>query len=443
MKIKIDHIAKIEGHAVFSADIVNGKVDKARMQVLEGARLLEGILRSRQYYEVSHITARICGVCPVVHTLTSLKALEKAMDVGVSEQTILLRKLLMLGQIINSHALHIFFFSLSDFFDIDNDIKLIQKYPDKTKQAISVRDFGNEIINIIGGRSIHPLTPEVGGFTKLPSLEKIQKIGEMAKKILPEAIKLASFFAKLEYPQFERKTDFISLSSNGEYAIYDGNISINGKIQKSGIPVFMEKIKEFQVSEDAVKRTVINEKPYMVGAIARINNNADKLNPKANKILVEAKIYLPSRNPFHNILGQAVEIVHCLEEVVNLIKKYKNKTIEIIKPLPRPPLGKRREVERSGSGAAAIEAPRGTLFYFYEVGDDGLIKNCNIITPTAQNLARLEEDLKIWLPRLHTPKRSDGGQAQLQKQGLNENEIKNKIKMLIRAYDPCLTCATH
>lgn len=419
MKIKIDHIAKIEGHAGFAADIIDGKVEKARMQVLEGARLLEGILRSRHYYEVSHITARICGVCPVVHTLTSLKALEKAMDINISEQTILLRKLLMLGQLINSHALHIFFFSLSDFFGIASDIELIQKYPDKTKQTIAIRDFGNEIINIIGGRSIHPLTPEIGGFIKLPSPEKIGKIGEQAKKLLPEAVKLASFFAKLEYPRFERKTEFISLSSREEYAIYDGDVCANGKVQKKGISAFLERIKEFQVSEDAVKRTVINEKPYMVGAIARINNGPEKLNSKATKILLEAKIQIPSKNPFHNILGQAIEIVHCFEEVIKLAK-------ERIKTQP-----KKLELKiKTGSGAAAIEAPRGTLFYFYETGDDGLIKNCNIITPTAQNLARLEEDLKIWLP-------------QLQKQGLNEEEIKTKIKMLIRAYDPCLTCATH
>lgn len=419
MKIKIDHIAKIEGHAGFTAEIVNGEITKARMSVLEGARLLEGILRGRKYYEVSHITARICGICPVVHTFTSLKALENLMDIGISEQTILLRKLMMLGQMINSHSLHIFFFSLSDFFGIDSDLKLIQKYPDKTKQAIAIRDFGNKIIEIIGGRSIHPLTPEVGGFTKLPDSQKIRQIRESAKKILPDAIKLASFFAKLHYPEFNRETNFVSLKSDSEYAIYDGKITINGKSIEKDIFPFMEKIKEYQVVEDAVKRTTINEKPYKVGAIARINNNAEQLNPKAKKILQAAKINLPSQNPFHNILAQAVEIVHSIEETIKLTKKKITIKTENLK----------YEIKQ-GSGAAAIEAPRGTLFYFYEIRENGLVKNCNIITPTAQNLARLEEDLKIWLPRL-------------EKEGLNEKQIKDKIRMLIRAYDPCLTCATH
>ncbi len=419
MKIKIDHIAKIEGHAGFTADIVGGNVTSARLSVLEGARLLEGILRGRKYYEVSHITARICGVCPVVHTLTSLKALEEAMDIKISAPTILLRKLLMLGQIINSHALHIFFFSLSDFFGVDNDLELIDKYPEKAKDAIAIREFGNKIIEIIGGRSIHPLTPEVGGFTKLPKPEAIEKIGNMAKEILPKAIGLAELFAKLKYPKFERKTEFVSLFSKNEYAIYDGEISISGKKSKIDVYDFLKKVKEFQVAEDAVKRTALDEKPYMVGAIARINNNGKQLNPKSQKILKASKIKLPSLNPFHNILAQAIETVHCIEEVIRLTPEYKDTKT------PRTQVS-----AKNGVGAAAIEAPRGTLFYFYEVEENGLIKNCNIITPTAQNLARLEEDLKIWLPQLKILK-------------LSEGEIKDKIKMLIRAYDPCLTCATH
>jgi len=419
MKIKIDHIAKIEGHAGFTADIVGGDITQARLSVLEGARLLEGILRGRKYYEVSPITARICGVCPVVHTLTSLKALENAFETEVSSQTILLRKLLMLGQMINSHALHIFFFSLSDFFGIENDLDLIKKYPEKTKAAVAIRDFGNKIIEIIGGRSIHPITPEVGGFTKLPDTRQIKEIGEMAKKILPSAVKLANFFAKLNYPEFERQTDFISLSSPNEYAIYEQEITINGLSKEPNVESFMHRIKEFQVSEDAVKRTEIDNKPYMVGAITRINNNHEKLNLKADKILRSSGIKLPSYNPFYNILAQAIEIVHCVEEAIMLAK---GKKINRTESNPAK--------IRQGRGSAAIEAPRGTLFYFYEARSDGLIENCNIITPTAQNLARLEEDLAIWLP-------------QLEKQGVGEEEIKNKIRMLIRAYDPCLTCATH
>src|SRR4030042_1374711 len=185
MKIKIDHIAKIEGHAGFVADIAGGNVVKARLDVEEGARLLEGILQGRTYDEVSQITQRICGVCPVVHTLTSLKALENAMQIFPSQQTILLRELMMMGQILNSHALHLFFFSLSDFFGFKDDLALIKKYPNKAKDALIIRDFGNKLIEIIGGRSIPPLTPAVGGFKKMPDLNKLKKLEEE----IPTALK--------------------------------------------------------------------------------------------------------------------------------------------------------------------------------------------------------------------------------------------------------------
>ena len=161
MRIKIDHIAKIEGHAGFTADIVGGDIRGARLDVMEGARLLEGILRDRSIFEVSQISSRICGVCPVVHTLTSIKTLEQALHIEVSEQTVLLRKIMMLGQILNSHALHLFFFSLSDFFGIDNDMDLIKKYGSRAKDALILREFGNKLIEIIGGRPIHPFSPPI------------------------------------------------------------------------------------------------------------------------------------------------------------------------------------------------------------------------------------------------------------------------------------------
>lgn len=424
MQIKIDHIAKIEGHAGFAADIANGKVEKAKLEIREGARLLEGILRSRSIHEVSHITSRICGVCPVVHNLTSLKAIEKALDVEVSDQTILLRKLMMMGQIINSHSLHLFFFSLSDFFGIASDLDLIKKFPQRAQDALLVRDFGNKIIEVIGGRSIHPLTPQIGGFTKMPERKKLQTLFVESEKILKNTIALAELFIKLEYPDFIRSSSYISLTHLKEYAFYDGLVATPE--EKNGSPAkFLETIKEFQISDSLVKHSHYNEKSFIVGAIARLNHNAKQLNPEAKKLLKTAKIHIPSFNPFHNILAQAIEMVHCIEETKKLLLKILRMDLKI------------QNINysiKAGKGAAAIEAPRGTLYYFYEIGKDGLIKECNIITPTAQNVARLEDDLKEYLGKLMNE--SNFGKT-------NHSEKIEKIKMLIRAYDLCLTCATH
>jgi coenzyme F420-reducing hydrogenase alpha subunit len=423
MHIKIDHIAKIEGHAGFVADIVDGNVVKARLNVYEGARLLEGILQGRSFQEVSQITSRICGVCPVVHNLTSLKALEAALGIFPSEQTILLRKLMMMGQILNSHALHLFFFSLSDFFGIKNDLALIKKYPGRAKDALLLRSFGNKIIEVIGGRSIHPLTPVVGGFKKAPDREKLKEILKESGQALSAAVNLAKFFSRLKYPSFERSCNFVALGLPDEYAVYDGLVKRQKDIES--ISEFMPKIREFQVKENpSAKRSEFKGKSYMVGALARLNLNSKYLNPKASSVFRETDLILPLSNPFYNILAQAIELVDCVEEAQQLLEKAKDVDFESIQPHP---------IElKGGKGFGAIEAPRGTLFYYYEVGSDGLIKNANIITPTAQNLARLEDDMISYLPQL-----TKGGKA------LCKEECQDLIKMLVRAYDPCLTCATH
>jgi sulfhydrogenase subunit alpha len=423
MHIKIDHIAKIEGHAGFVADIQNGNVVKARLNVYEGARLLEGILQGRSFQEVSQITSRICGVCPVVHNLTSLKALEAALGVFPSQQTILLRQLLMMGQILNSHALHLFFFSLSDFFGIKNDLALIKKYPGRAADALALRNFGNKIIEVIGGRSIHPLTPVVGGFKKAPDQEKLKEILKESVSALDAAVNLAKFFSQLEYPVFDRVCHFVALNLPNEYAIYDG--LVRRQKETESVSEFMPKIQEIQIKENpSAKRSEFKGKSYMVGSLARLNLNSKYLNPKAKAVFRNTNLILPIANPFYNILAQAIEIVHCVEEAQQLLEKAKGIDFESVQAHP---------IEtKEGKGFGAIEAPRGTLFYYYEVGDDGLIKNANIITPTAQNLARLEDDMISYLPQL-----TKNGQA------LCKEKCQDLIKMLIRAYDPCLTCATH
>jgi len=405
------------------ADIADGNVVKARLNIYEGARLLEGILQGRSFQEVSQITSRICGVCPVVHNLTSLKALEAALGVFPSQQTIMLRELMMMGQILNSHALHLFFFSLSDFFGIKNDLGLINKYPGRAKDALALRNFGNKIIEVIGGRSIHPLTPVVGGFKKAPDQEKIKEILKESNQALSAAVNLAKFFSRLKYPSFERTCNFIALGLPNEYAIYDGLVKREKGTES--VSEFMPKIQEFQVKESpAAKRSQFKGESYMVGALARLNLNSKYFSPKAKSIFRETDLILPVSNPFYNILAQAIEMVNCVEEAQRLLEKTKDIDFESVQPHP---------IEiKEGKGFGAIEAPRGTLFYYYEVGNDGLIKNANIITPTAQNLARLEDDLVSYLPQL-----TEGGKA------LCKEECEDLIKMLVRAYDPCLTCATH
>ena len=418
MKLRIDHIAKIEGHASFTADIVSGDVRAAKIKIEEGARLFEGIMKDRKDEEIAEIGSRICGVCPVAHVFAGFKAIEKAYKIEVTEPALSLRKLMALGQLINSHSLHLFFFSLSDFFGFKSDLELINAYPEKTHDAVKIRDIGNKIVEVIGGRSIHPLTPCIGGIRKAPDTNELKQLLNDCQNNLELTIKLGELFLNLKYPDFHRETTFVSLYDPNEYAIYDGQIKVDKVIMKS--EDFMLLIKEIQKGNDVTKRTYFSGKSYMVGALARINNHGEQLNPQAKELLEKSKLKLPCYNPFYNILCQAIELIHCFEEAIKILSKLVNQEIVVLEP---------SITNRTGKGLGVIEAPRGLLFYNADIVD-GIVKDINIISPTCQNLTNLEADLEEF-------EKLEGFS------NLNKQEREDKIKMLIRAYDPCVTCAVH
>ncbi|MGC9049096.1 MAG: Ni/Fe hydrogenase subunit alpha [Patescibacteria group bacterium] len=419
MKIKIKHISRIEGHAGFIGHLLNGNVKKAKIEIEEGARLIEGILVGRHFSEAPIITARICGICPVIHNLTSIKAIENALNIKVRKDVILARKLMLAGQIIQSHTLHLFFLSLPDFLNYSTDLSQIKKYPLQTEEALEIREFANKIIETIGGRAIHPITTEIGGFKKYPTRVELKNLFQQANRILPKAVDLAIFFKNLKYPDFYRAANFVSLTNLSEYAFYEGKIKIqNSKSKIQGPEFFLKQIQEIQ--EGVVKRVKYDQQVYMLGALARLNNNADQLNKEAKKILKKLNKKRPINNIFYNIFAQAVEVVHFVAECQKLLKT-------LMRMRMNTNLRAKFKV-KAGQGLAACEAPRGTLFHYYEINNKGLITKCNIITPTAQFLNNLEEDLKVWLPKVKK---------------LSKRERERRIKMLIRTYDPCITCATH
>ena len=350
MEIKIEHIAKIEGHAGFVAHILKGNIIEARLEIEQGKRFMEKVIEGRKYDEVPIICSRICGICPVVHQITSIRALEKALEIQPSEEVIRLRKIMLALQIIQSHTLHLFILS-------------------QEKDIIPIRDFTNGLLSVIGGRSIHPITPCIGGFTKFPERKEINKLMKNYNHILDLALRIAPKFRN--QPSFERKTEFWAADD-----IYDGTLP-------------------------SIKANV-----FMLGAIARINLYFDKLNPLA-KELVDFEV--PSFNPFMNIYAQAVEIVHFLEETKENIEKlqYKDNT------MPSVPV-------KESQGTAFCEAPRGILSHSYQIDKEGYIKKAEIVTPTFQFIPNLEADLKEYL---------------------KDTQDEEKIKSLIRAYDPCISCA--
>ncbi|MBU4338787.1 Ni/Fe hydrogenase subunit alpha [Patescibacteria group bacterium] len=425
MRIVIDHIARIEGHAGFIGKIVNGKIAEAKIETQEGARLFESLLIGRHYFDAPVITARICGVCPVIHMLTSIKAIENAFGIDPHPLTVTLRQLMLAGQTIQSHTLHLYFLVLADYFNADSGIEFAQKYPEDAKEFLALRDFGNRIVEIIGGRTIHPLTPKTGGFTKLPDTKKLAKLSAEIPQNMAAAKKLLNIISNVPLPEFSRSTNYVAMRDNIGYLPYEGLICSTQNHSMSA-EKFIKTIRETETIHTPSKRAKIHSKGYLVGALSRINLNSKKLNQEAAIELKKLNVTIPCFNSFYNNIAQAIEIIHLIEEAKVLLDEY----LSEINDLGINEINNQFKPKTS-YGVGALEAPRGTLFHAYKFNREGLIVSTNIITPTVQSIANLEEDLKVWLKT-----RERGSQ-------INIEEEKKAVMKLIRAYDPCITCATH
>lgn len=422
MQINVPHIHKIEGDAGFWARVTKeGRVEELKLETLEGLRQIEGLLIGRRFDEIPTVVSRVCGICPVVHILNACSAIEKALNLEVSPSLLLLRKLMLGSQIIQSHTLHLFFMALPDFLDIENDLELKKKFPKEAKAALNIRDYSLEIIRILSGRAVHPLTFQIGRLTKPPDKEKLKKLLEKQPAIKENAQLLVKTFQKINYPDFKRKTKFASLFSEKEYPICLSNIEKIGEEKFSIGDFYSDEIEE-DLKNPPVKRVKFKGQPYMLGSIARIKNNGSLLLPLAKAAVDEFRKTKGEEifdNVFHNLFFQAVDVLHFIEESEKLLKEIINSDLR--------DFNKDIKINK-GSGLSAMEAPRGTLFTYFELDDKGRVLDCNIITPTAQFLNNLEADLKAYLPNLL---------------GLPEKTRIKKIRSLIRVYDPCISCATH
>ncbi len=421
MKIRIDHIAKVEGHGGFVGHIVKGNVKKAQIEIHEGARLIESLLIGRSYEDVPVITSRICGLCPVIHGITSIKALENALSITPTKETVILRELMLAGQIIQSQVLHIFFLNATDYFKNRDGLDLANENPEFVKKVLALRDFGNNVIRLIGGRSVHPITPRVGGWYKTPDKDIIRQISIEGKKVLPYSKLLVDFILNLDIPNFQRKTEYIAHrpKEEGRYSSYYGKMnSSEGWIADE--KKFRDEIKEQQFIGSVVKLARRNGHSYATDALARLHINRDNLNPTAKRALKSTGLKFPTYNPFYNMLAQTIEVIHYVEECLKLaseltdtnLKKINTEDFEI----------------KNGFGAALLEAPRGTLYHSYEIDNKGIVLNADIMTPTAQLLVNMNDDLKEYLPLIAKHKKED-------------REL--EVLKLIHSYDPCISCSTH
>lgn len=438
-----EYLAKIEGHGKLKIDFKKGK---AKLIIAESERLFEGLLLGRRMEDAPYVTSRICGVCPTAHYLAAVKALENALEIRPSQLTILLRRLMLLAQLIQSHTLHLFFLVLPDYLGVENALDIVKKSPSQFHAVLNIRKTAEKILETIGGRSIHPITPVIGGFSKYPTADKLKALKNEVSSVLDEAIDFAEFFTRIDCPELRLKTQYLALAnfenaaacqlpSNKfiasdfhrilaeKYPLYNGLVisSEGGCFEPSD---YKNQIQEKIISDSPAKKGYYRGERMLVGAIARINLNHNQLNPLAKEILIISKLNpVASYNVFSNIVAQAIEVVHAFEEMLFVLEEILENYSEIKEEKAGFDLPK-----NSKWGVGAIEAPRGTLYHAYEITSEGKIKNADIVTPTVQNLSNLEADANQLL-------KTNFHRSQSEQQKL--------IEMLIRAYDPCITCSVH
>jgi len=419
--IRIEELTKIEGHGSLVLSIKDGKVEELRLDVLEGSRFFESLLAGRKYSEAAEVSSRICGICAIAHYLTALKAVERALDVTPSEQTIELRKLLYLAGNLQSHVAHIYFLALPDYLSYESAFAMAKDRPEDMKRALRMRKLANDLVEAIGGRLIHPFTPVVGGFSSLPTQRELRGLLELFKDAGQDAAATADLFASAKMPRFERKTEYLALTKRGTFPIYDGEEVSSTDGPSFSVANYQKQIKEFVVPHSTAKHSVrqTTGKSFGVGPLARLNLNRRYLSPHARETMDRIGAKFPSSNPFMYNIARAIEVVHYIDEIIDILEK-----------ISRPRLKeKKQEIKvRAGEGIAATEAPRGTLYYHFKLDKGGKIEYANIVTPTLQNLENMEGDLRALVPQLLT---------------LPKKKLILTLEELIRAYDPCITCSTH
>jgi coenzyme F420-reducing hydrogenase alpha subunit len=417
MNIDVETLARVEGEGALHLRVKGSKVSEVRLRIYEPPRFFEAFLRGRSWSEAPDITARICGICPVAYQMSSVHAMEDVAGVMVTGQLRELRRLLYCGEWIESHALHIFMLHAPDFLGYDDVIGMAADHPELVQRALAVKKTGNDIVNLVGGREIHPINVRIGGFYRTPTRGELEPLLERLKRARDEAISFVRFAATLPMQELEVDYEFVALRHPEEYPFNEGNIVSSKGID---IPVrdFETVFEERHVAHSNALHSAVKARGnYHTGPLARFSLNFDRLSPVAQQAAMEAGLGPVCRNPFQSIVVRAVELLYACDEAIRIIGRYERPERPYVEMQPRV-----------GVGAGCTEAPRGILYHRYRIDEQGKIMEARIVPPTAQNLPTIEDDV-----RRFAESHLDLGQA----------EMTLRCEQTIRNYDPCISCATH
>jgi sulfhydrogenase subunit alpha len=418
--LRVDTLARVEGEGAMHVVIRDGRVADVELRIFEPPRFFEAFLRGRAWTEPPDITARICGICPVAYQMSSCLAIEDARGVTVPEELRLLRRLLYCGEWIESHALHIFLLHAPDFLGYQGVIEMAADHGAVVEQGLRLKKAGNALMTLVGGRAIHPVNVRVGGFYRLPTVEELRGIRPMLERAREDAVETVRLVAGFEFPDSVQSQEYLALRSPNGYPLESGSV-VSSAGRAFEVADFGSHIVQEHVARSNALHAHLNgvndQTSYVVGPLARYTLNHDQLSPLTRGVAGDAGLGDECRNPFQSIVVRAVELVHATDEALAIIDTWDGAPAASVDVLPR-----------AGIGHGATEAPRGLLYHRYELAEDGTILDARIVSPTSQNQASIEADLRAFVQkRLDVPR----------------GELVRQCEQAIRNYDPCISCATH
>jgi sulfhydrogenase subunit alpha len=417
--LTVDVLARVEGEGALRIAFAGDTVDEVELRIYEPPRFFEAFLRGRAHTEPPDITARICGICPVAYQTSACWAVEDACGVTVPEAVRLMRRLLYCGEWIESHALHVYLLHAPDYLGYDGAVELAADHPDVVERGLRLKRTGNALMELVGGRSVHPVNVRVGGFHRFPTAAALRALRPELERALDDALATVALVGGFDAPDVEQPYEYVALRPDAGYPIEAGSVVTSGG-GTYDVADFVDRIEEVHVARSTALHARLaggDGAPYVVGPLARYTLNADRLSPVARDAAAAAGLGTSCRNPFRSIVVRAVELVEACHEALRIVDGW---TDGHPPSVPVPP--------RAGAGHGASEAPRGILFHRYRLDAAGLVQDARIIPPTSQNQAAVEADLRTL------------AQAWA---GLDDATLQARCEQAIRNYDPCISCATH
>lgn len=414
--LTVGALTRVEGEGALHVTLADGTVDTVELNIYEPPRFFEAFLRGRAYTEPPDITARVCGICPVAYQISACNAIEDACGVTLDPELVALRRLLYCGEWIHSHALHIFLLHAPDFLGYPDAISLAKERREFVERGLALKKAGNQLMEQLGGRAIHPINVRLGGFYSVPSRTDLKPLAEMLRRALDDALYTVRMVAEFDFPDVEFDHELLALTDPDRYAIENGTIT-RSVGPEFAVADFNDHVVESQVPHSTALHATLDGTRYMTGPLARYSLNSAALSPISRQSATDAGLGEECRNPFRSVIVRAVEVVYAIEEALGIIAEYERPS----RPYVDVPA-------RAGVGHGVSEAPRGLLYHRYEIGEDGLVRAATIVPPTSQNQAAIEHEM---------------AQLVAANLSLDDEELTSLCERSIRNYDPCISCSAH